>query len=110
MNIDIKLDKTFTEELTKLKAEYGEKFARLNGLADEQLNYTDFIDNFIDKSNVASASIDGNANVCTKDVTSLLNEMNKPHMKLLSLNKIFYEMCKKYGEARAKEWLRAEWT
>ena len=44
MNIDIKLDKTFTEELTKLKAEYGEKFARLNGLADEQLNYTDFID------------------------------------------------------------------
>ena len=110
MNIDIKLDKTFTEELIKLKAEYGEKFARLNGLADEQLNYTDFIDNFIDKSNVASASIDGNANVCTKDVTSLLNEMNKPHMKLLSLNKIFYEMCKKYGAARAKEWLRAEWT
>ena len=42
MNIDIKLDKTFTEELINLKAEYGEKFARLNGLADEQLNYLTF--------------------------------------------------------------------
>ena len=32
-----------------MQSEYGEEFARLNGFADEQLSYTDFIDNFIDE-------------------------------------------------------------
>jgi len=43
----------------------------LNGFSEKQLNYTDFIDNFVDKNTVADASIDGNANVGTKDITSL---------------------------------------
>ena len=44
MKINIKLDPDFSYELTKLKSVYGEEFAKLNGLADEQLDYTDFID------------------------------------------------------------------
>jgi hypothetical protein len=58
---------------------------------------------------VADASIDGNANVGTKDITSLTTEMNKPHSKLLAFNKIFYEMNKKYGYKVASDWLHNEW-
>lgn len=108
--INIKLDKDFTNHLEYLISKYGVDLAKLNGFADEQLNYTDFIDNFIDKQTVADASIDGNANVGTKDICSLITEMNKPHSKLLAFNKIFYEIKKKYGLNRAKQWLNAEYT
>ena len=108
--INIKLDKDFTNHLEYLISKYGVDLAKLNGFADEQLNYTDFIDNFIDKQTVADASIDGNANVGTKDICSLVTEMNKPHSKLLAFNKIFYEIKKKYGLKRAKQRLNAEYT
>ena len=107
--INIKLDKDFTNHLEYLIGKYGIELAKLNGFADEQLNYTDFIDNFIDKQTVADASIDGNANVGTKDICSLSTEMNKPHSKLLAFNKIFYELKKAHGLMRAKEWLNAEY-
>ena len=110
MNINIKLNKNFTTQFNKLLTEYGEEFAKLNGLSDTYLNYTDFIDNFIDKDTVADASIDGNANVGHKDIVTLLNEMPKPHRKLLALNKIYYEMNKKYGFKEANKWLTLEWT
>ena len=81
----------------------------LNGFGDPQLDYTDFIDNFVDKQTVADASIDGNSNVGHKDIVTLINEMSKPHSKLLAFNKIFYEMNKKYGFKTARDWLTAEW-
>lgn len=109
MQINIKLDKNFTTQFNKLSSEYGTDMARLNGFADEQLSYTDFIDNFVDKKTVADASIDGNANVGIKDICSLEAEMNKPHSKLLAFNKIYYELNKKYGFHTANEWLRNEW-
>ena len=109
MDINIKLDRNFTTQFNKLVGEYGTEMAKLNGFSDEQLSYTDFIDNFVDKQTVADASIDGNANVGTKDVCSLTAEMNKPHSKLLAFNKIYYEMNKKYGFKVANEWLRNEW-
>lgn len=109
MKIDIKLDKDFTHEFENLVHKYGSTLTRLNGFEEEQLNYTDFIDNFIDKVTIADASIDGSANVCHKDIVSLEYEMSKPHSKLLAFNKIFYEMKKKYGFQTAREWLEAEW-
>lgn len=109
MNINIKLDHNFTAAFNRLNAEGGDQLSRLNGFSESQLSYTDFIDNFIDKNTVADSSIDGNANVGTKDVCSLLSEMNKPHLKLLAFNKIFYEMNKKWGFQTANEWLKAEW-
>lgn len=110
MKINIKLDNDFAYELSKLKRTYGEELAALNGLSDSQLDYTDFIDNFIDTETVADASVDANANVSNKSVVTLLNEMAKPHQKLLAFNKIFYEMKKKYGLDEAKKWLNLEWT
>jgi ribonucleoside-triphosphate reductase len=109
-NINIKLNKNFTTQFNKMVAEYGEEFCKLNGFADSQLSYTDFIDNFIDTETVADSSVDGSANVKNKDTRTLMNEMPKPHRKLLAFNKIYYELNKKYGFKTANEWLRAEWT
>lgn len=109
MEINIRLNKNFTTAFNKMLNEYGEEMARLNGFSDEQLSYTDFIDNFVDKQTVADASIDGNANAGTKDICSLEAEMSKPHSKLLAFNKIFYEMNKKYGFKVANNWLKNEW-
>lgn len=109
MQINIKLDDNFSKQFEQLRADYGPELARLNGFAEEQLNYTDFIDNFIDKDTVADATIDANANVGTKDVCSLLSEMNKPHSKLLAFNKIYHDMAKLWGDDAAHQWLIYEW-
>ena len=110
-DIHIGLTRNFTAMYNKLQAEYGEEFAKINGFADEQLNYTDFIDNFIDNETVADASpTDGSSNVKNKDARTLANEMPKPHRKLLAFNKIHYELNKKYGFKTANQWLALEWT
>lgn len=107
-NID-SLDRSFVIEYNRLQNAYPERLSELNGFGDKQLNYTDFIDNFVDKQTIADASIDGNANVAHKDIVSLINEMSKPHSKLLAFNKIFHELTKKYGHEDATEWLKGEW-
>ena len=109
MQINIKLNKNFTTAYNKLQAEYGEEIAKINGFGDEQLSYSDFIDNFIDEKVVANASIDGNSNVGRKDIVTLLSEMGKPHRKVLAYNKIYYEIQKKYGFKAANEWLKLDW-
>ena len=109
MEINVRLKKNFVTQYNKLQAEFGTDIARLNGFDDDQLSHTDFINNFIDTTVVADASIDGNSNVSKKDIVTLLNEMPKPHRKLLAYNKIYYEMQKAFGFKAANEWLRAEW-
>ena len=110
MKVNIVLNKNFVTAYNKMQEEYGTEIASLNGFADEQLSYTDFISNFIDKDIVADASIDGNSNVSHKDIVTLEREMPKPHSKLLAFNKIYYEIQKKYGFKAANEWLEMEWT
>ena len=110
MNVNIRLNKNFTTAYNKMQEKYGEEMAAINGFSDGTLSYTDFIDNFVDKDTVADASVDGNANVGQKDIVTLMNEMPKPHQKLLSFNKIYHEMNKRYGFKRANEWLEAEWN
>lgn len=109
-NISLNLDKDFVETIDYLENKYGEDFKYLNGFGDTQLNYTEFIDNFVSTQTVADASIDGNANVQHKDITTLENEMAKPHSKLLAFHKIFVEIKEKYGLADAKEWAEQEWS
>jgi len=109
MEINVRLGKNFQTQYNKLQAEFGTDIAQINGFADEQLSYTDFISNFIDEKTVADSSIDGNSNVGRKDIVTLLSEMPKPHRKLLAFNKIYYEIQKKYGFKAANEWLRMEW-
>ena len=109
LKINIQLNKNFVTQYNRLQAEYGTEIASLNGFGDEQLSYTDFINNFIDEQTVADSSIDGNSNVSHKDIVTLEREMPKPHSKLLAFNKIYYEIQKKYGFKAANEWLEMEW-
>lgn len=112
MNIELEknLDKDFTATIEELRhSPAGEQLMEINGLAQKNLNFTEFIDNFVDSgSNVADISINPNANSDTKDVTSLIYTMAEPHRKLLAMNKIFYELKKKYGLEQAKIWLNGE--
>ena len=109
MNINIKVNKDFERALQGVVAKYGEDFELLNGFHESQLNYSDFIDGFVDK-NVADVTIDANANAHHKDICSLLGEKGKSEDKLFAFNKIFMELKKKYGLRTAKEWLDAEYS
>ena len=68
MNININTKKNFQTQFNKMSEKYGEEFLKLQGLDDEKLSLTDFIDGFIDSDNVANASVDANANISQKDI------------------------------------------
>ena len=50
MLLNVKLNKNFTTQFNKLLGEYGEEFAQLNGLAEEQLSFSEFINLTINNS------------------------------------------------------------
>ena len=109
MDVNIKTGKNFTTAFNKVVDKYGEEFEILNGFHNSQMNFSDFIEGFIDK-NMVDVTIDANANASHKDIASLLAEKGKSHDKLFAFNKIFYEMNKKYGLADAREWLEDEYS
>ena len=110
MKINIKTNKNFETALHKNICEYGEQFEILNGFHDSQLNFSDFIDSFVDKNNVGDVTIDANANASNKDIRSLLSEKGKSLDKLFAFNKIFHDMEKLYDLNTAREWLKQEYS
>lgn len=109
MNVELKFNKDFERALNSLKDKHGEDFEILNGIHDSQMNFSDFIDAFVDK-NVADVTIDSNANASNKDIASFRSEKGKSIDKMIAANKIFYEIKKKYGLKTAKEWLETEYV
>ena len=109
MDIELKFNKDFERALNSLREKYGEDFEILNGIHNSQMNFSDFIDAFVDK-NVADVTIDANANASSKDIASFRTEKGKAIDKVIAANKIFYEIKKKYGLKTAKEWLETEYT
>lgn len=109
MDIELKFNKDFERALDALKEKYGEDFEILNGIHNSQMNFSDFIDAFVDR-NVADVTIDANANASSKDIASFRTEKGKSIDKVIAANKIFYEIKKKYGLKTAKEWLETEYT
>jgi len=109
MDIELKFNKDFERMLNSLREKYGEDLEILNGIHNSQMNFSDFIDAFVDK-NVADVTIDANANASNKDIASFRNEKGKSIDKVIAANKIFYEIKKKYGLKTAKEWLETEYT
>lgn len=109
MNIDFKLNKDFERCVQQLIVKYGEDFEILNGFHDSQLNFSDFLDSFVQK-NLAEVSIDNNASSTCRDIVSLRLEKGKPSDKLIAFSKIFKEIKKRYGLAAAQEWLELEWV
>lgn len=109
MNIDLKLNKDFERCVENLVAKYGEDFEILNGFHNSQLNFSDFIDSFVQK-NLSEVTIDNNASASHKDIVSMRLEKSKPSDKLIAFSKIFMELKKRYGLKTAQEWLEAEWA
>lgn len=110
MEIHLKLSKDFERCLEDLKKKYGEDFEYINGLHPSQLDFSEFIDNFVDKGALADASIDPNANANHKDIRSFMTEKGKSEDKLFGLNKIFLQIKKMWGLRTAKQWLEQEFS
>ena len=110
MEINIKLNKDFERCLEDLKKKYGEDFEYINGVHPSQLDYSEFINNFVRKDTLADVSIDPNANANHRDIRSFMSEKGKSADKLFGLNKIFLEIKKKWGLRSAKQWLEQEFS
>jgi len=110
MEINIKLNKDFERCLEDLKKKYGEDFEYINGVHPSQLDYSEFINNFVRKDTLADVSIDPNANANHRDIRSFMSEKGKSADKLFGLNKIFLEIKKKWGLRIAKQWLEQEFS
>lgn len=110
MNIIIRTKKNFQTQFNRLSEVYGEEFLTLQGLNDEKLSFTDFIDGFVDTETIADVSVDGSASINQKDVVTMMSEMAKPHQKLLAFNKLYFELNKKYGFKTANEAMEQMWN
>ncbi len=110
MEIQLRLSKDFERCLDDLKKKFGEDFEIINGLHPSQLDFSEFIDNFVDKDTLADSSIDPNANANHKDIRSFMTEKGKSEDKLFGLNKIFMEIKKMWGLRTAKQWLEQEFS
>ncbi len=110
MKIELNLNENFCNATEMLRKKYGKKFEIMNGLSNSHLNFTDYINNFIESGSVSDSTIDSSANSSTHDVRTLLADMVKPHMKLLSFNRIYSKIEEKYGLETANRWLEEEWS
>ena len=70
---NLKLSKDFERCLDDLRKKYGTDFEIINGVHPSQLDFSEFIDNFVDNNTVADATIDPNANASHKDIRSFID-------------------------------------
>ena len=110
MEISLRLTKDFERCLEDLKKKYGEDFEYINGLHPSQLDFSEFLDKFVQQDTMADATIDPNANARHKDIRSFMTEKGKSEDKLFGLNKIFLEIKKMWGLKTAKQWLEQEFN
>ena len=89
MDVEFKFNKDFERALNALREKYGEDFEILNGVHNSQMNFSDFIDAFVDK-NVADVTIDSNANASNKDIASFRSEKGKSIDKVIAVFKPYF--------------------
>ena len=111
MRLDVNLNKNFVAAINRMEKKYGDKFLKLNGFSNNNLNFSEFIDRFTqDNDKLVDIVINPTANMSRKDAVAMINSMNEPHQKLLAFNKIYYEITKKYGRENANKWLEETWN
>jgi len=110
MEINLNLSKDFERCLDDLKKKYGEDFEYINGVHPSQLDFSEFINNFVQKDTLADVSIDPNSNANNRDIRSFMTEKGKSSDKLFALNKIFITIKKQWGLRTAKQWLEQEFN
>lgn len=110
MQIELKLNTDFERCLNDMRIKYGEDFEFINGVHPSQLDFSEFLNKFVDKKTLADSTIDPNANANHRDIRSFMTEKGKPADKLFGLNKIFLEMKKDWGLRTAKHWFEQEFS
>ena len=110
MQIELKLDKDFERTLDQLRVKYGESFEYINGVHPSQLDYSEFLSNFVKNDTLADTTIDPNANANHRDIRSFITEKDKASDKLFGLSKVFHEIKKQWGLRTAKAWLEQEYS
>ncbi len=106
-NFPMTLDRQFKNKLEELYDKYGEDMMQIEGMSTKQLDTCDFFKKFMETDTVADATIDDNANVTNKNIVTMLNEANKPFLKLLSRNKLYIELREEFGKKIADEFLES---
>ena len=110
MQITLQLHPDFERTLDSLRTKYGSDFEYINGVHPSQLDYSEFLNNFVKNDTLADTSVDPNANANHRDVRSFISEKGKASDKLFGLNKIFIEIKKQWGIRTAREWLEQEYS
>lgn len=110
MEINLRLTKDFERCLEDLEKKYGEDFEYINGVHPNQLDFSEFLEHFVEHDTMADTTIDPNANANHKDIRGFMTEKGKSEDKLFCLNKIFLEIKKKWGLRTAKQWLEQEFN
>lgn len=107
MQLDYSCDKQFSEQLLKLKNEYGSKMFDLSGIG-WQLDIDEYNKNFFSKGHLSTTSIDANANVRSKNISTYFSELPKSFTKLNSIYLIWKELKETYSVSDANEFLRLQ--
>lgn len=110
MDITLSLNSDFERTLNNLRAKYESTFEYINGVHPSQLDYSEFLNNFVKNDTLADTSVDPNANANHKDVRSFITEKGKASDKLFGLSKIFSVIKKQWGIRTAREWLEQEYS
>ena len=110
MEITLDLNKDFERTINYLRDKYGEDFEYFSGIHPSQLDYSEFLSNFIKNETLADTTVDPNANAGHRDIRSYMTEKGKASDKLFGLNKIFLEIKKRWGLRTAKQWLEQEYS
>ena len=106
-NFPITLDRQFRNQLEHLYNKYGNEMMKIEGISINQFDTCNFFKNFMETDTISDATIDDNANVTNKNIATMLNEANKPFLKLLSRNKLYIEMKEEFGVDAANEFLES---
>lgn len=106
-NFPMTLDRQFKNQLEYLHDKYGNEMMKIEGMSPTQLDTCKFFKKFMETNTVADATIDDNANVTNKNISTMLDEANKPFRKLLSRNKLYIEMKEEFGVDTANEFLES---
>lgn len=97
-------DDDFSDLLMFLKSKYGKKLFNIDGIGDQQTDFSAFSKDFFStRTTTADISIDANSNVDTLDVIAYNIEFPKPLFKLNSYY-VLHKKCKQlYGLQKASQ-------
>lgn len=101
-------DEDFEQLYLDLKDKYPKNIFQLEGIDESQLDMTQFSKNYFLKKNVADASVDQNANIQIKTVTTYKLEVHKGEDKLNSLYLLWKTAKKLWGTRYANKLVEEE--